>query len=87
MLCPETDGLQEKHRILFKPESLTLEEQMEDIIHFVYEYMVPLWSTHNNRITQTIAKTTSFILYVEGFTQENIYHILRKERYKKNKSY
>lgn len=83
VLCPETDGLQEKHRIFFKPDSLTLEEQVEDIIHYVYENIVPLWGTHYNRITQMIAKTASFILHVEGFTQEEIYHILQKERYKK----
>ena len=83
MLCSETDGLPKKQRIVFEPDGLVREEQTEDIIHFAYDYMIPLWNRQNKRITQLIARAISLILYVEGFTQEEVYLILKNERYKK----
>lgn len=83
VLCPEINGLQKKYRIVFKPDSLVRKEQTEDIIHFASDYMIPLWNRQNKRVTQLIARAISLILYVEGFTQEEVFLILKNERYKK----
>lgn len=76
-------GLQKKYRIWYEPESIVYEDQVDDIIHFVYERMLPLCNAGDDRITQIVARRISYILAVEGFTQNEIYRILQKERYKK----
>ena len=37
LLCPETDGLLPKHRITYKPEGTTVEEQRADIVIYAYD--------------------------------------------------
>lgn len=58
-------------------------EQEEDIVCFVYDSMSFLWSDRPCRLTQLMARTISLVLDVEGFTQDEVFRILQKERYKK----
>lgn len=83
VLCPEMAGLQKKYRIWYEPESIVYKEQVDEIILFVYEQILPLCNAGNNRITHLVARQISYMLYVVGFTQDEIYRILQKERYKK----
>ena len=82
LLCPETDGLQAKHRITYIPEGTTREEQMADIVNYAYEKFLLLLKKEKKYFTQLDARRISLILRVKGFTQEEVFHILRKERYK-----
>lgn len=83
LLCPETDGLLPKHRITYIPESTTREEQKADIVNYAYEKFFPLLKEGQKYFTQLDARRISLILRVKGFTQEEVFHILRKERHKK----
>ena len=83
LLCPETDGLLPKHRITYKPEGTTVEEQRAEIINFAYEKFSPLLNDGKKRISQLDAHRISLIVEIEGFTQKEVFHILQKERYKK----
>ena len=82
ILCPETDGLQEKHRIQYIPEGTTYTEQKTDLINHVYEKFSSLLNDQRT-ISQLDAQRISRILYVVGFSQEEVFHILRKERYQR----
>ena len=82
LLCPETDGLLSKHRITYIPEGTTREEQMADIVNYAYEKFLLLLKKEKKYFTQLDARRISLILRVKGFTQEEVFHILRKERYK-----
>lgn len=83
LLCPETDGLLPKHRITYIPEGMTREEQMADIVNYAYEKFFLLQTEGKKYFTQLDARRISLILRVKGFTQEEVFHILRKERHKK----
>ena len=82
LLCPETDGLLLKHRITYKPEGTTVEEQRADIVIYAYDKFSSLLDG-KKRISQLDAHRISLIVEVEGFTQKEVFHILQKERYKK----
>ena len=83
LFCPETDGLLPKHRITYIPEGTTYNEQVNDIVNFAYEKFYPLLKNGRNYISQLDARRISLILRIEGFTQEEVFHILRKERHKR----
>ena len=82
LLCPETDGLLLKHRITYKPEGTTVEEQRADIVIYAYDKFSSLLDG-KKRISQLDAHRISLIVEIEGFTQKEVFHILQKERYKK----
>ena len=82
LLCPETDGLLLKHRITYKPEGTTVEEQRADIGIYAYDKFSSLLDG-KKRISQLDAHRISLIVEIEGFTQKEVFHILQKERYKK----
>ena len=82
LLCPETDGLLPKHRITYKPEGTTVEEQRADIVIYAYDKFSSLLDD-KKRISQLDAHRISLIVEIEGFTQKEVFHILQKERYKK----
>ena len=83
MLCPETDGLLPKYRITYIPEGTTIEEQTADVVNYAYEKFSSLLNGGKKRISQLDAHRISLIVEVEGFTQEEVFHILQKERYKR----
>ena len=82
LLCPETDGLLPKHRITYKPEGTTVEEQRVDIVIYAYDKVSSLLDG-KKRISQLDAHRISLIVEIEGFTQKEVFHILQKERYKR----
>jgi hypothetical protein len=82
LLCPETDGLLPKHRITYKPEGTTVEEQRADIVIYAYDKFSSLLDG-KRRISQLDAHRISLIVEIEGFTQKEVFHILQKERYKR----
>ena len=82
LLCPETDGLLPKHRITYKPEGTTVEEQRADIVIYAYDKFSSLLDG-KKRISQLDAHRISLIVEIEGFKQKEVFHILQKERYKK----
>ena len=82
VLCPETDGLQAKHRIVYAPEGPTYIEQRTDLVNFVYEKFSSLLNGEKT-ISQLDAHRSCRILHAVGFPQEKVYQILQKERYKK----
>ena len=82
ILCPETDGLQAKHRIVYVPEGTSYNEQKTDLVNYVYERFSSLLKGRRT-ISQLDAQRISRILYVVGFSQEEVFHILRKERYQR----
>ena len=82
LLCPETDGLLLKHRITYKPEGTTVEEQRADIVIYAYDKFSSLLDG-KKRISQLDAHRISLIVEIEGFTQKEVFHILQKERYKR----
>ena len=82
-LCPETDGLLLKHRIVYVPEGTTYIEQRTDLVNYVYEKFFSLLKDEKKGISQLDAQRISRILRVVGFPQEEVFHILRKERYQR----
>ena len=81
-LCPETDGLLPKYRIDYIPEGTTYIEQKTELVNYVYEQFFSLLKGKRT-ISQLDAQRISRILRVEGFPQEEVFQILRKERYQR----
>ena len=81
-LCPETDGLLPKYRIVYIPEGTTYLEQKADLLNYVYEKFSSLLKD-KRMISQLDAQRISRILHVVGFPQEEVFQILRKERYQR----
>ena len=82
VLCPETDGLLPKYRIVYIPEGTTYIEQKADLLNYVYEKFSSLLKD-KRMISQLDAQRISRILHVVGFPQEEVFQILRKERYQR----
>lgn len=82
VLCPETDGLQAKHRIVYVPEGTSYNEQKTDLVNYVYERFSSLLKGRRT-ISQLDAQRISRILHVVGFPQEEVFQILRRERYQR----
>ena len=82
VLCPETDGLLPKYRIVYIPEGTTYIEQKTDLLNYVYEKFSSLLKD-KRMISQLDAQRISRILHVVGFPQEEVFQILRKERYQR----
>ena len=82
VLCPDTDGLLPKYRIVYIPEGTTYIEQKADLLNYVYEKFSSLLKD-KRMISQLDAQRISRILHVVGFPQEEVFQILRKERYQR----
>jgi len=81
-LCPETDGLQDKHRIRYEPEGLTLASRQEEILDLEAEIILPGITKGEHATTQRISRLISLIYKVTGFTQKEVYRILSNKRFK-----
>ena len=79
-LCPETDGLQAKHRIKRKLKGKTRKEQEEEILDIVADEVSSF-----KPITKLTARIVSLVYDFEGVTSEEVYHILEKEYFKNNR--
>ena len=74
-LCPETNGLLIRNRLKYTPKGRTKEEQTDDFLGWIYDYVLP----NRESITLFHARIISLITSVKGFTQKEIYDILHKE--------
>lgn len=85
-LCPETDGLQDKHRIKYEPEGNDLASKQEDLLNLAMEIVLPNIVKGKDSATQRISRLVSLIYEIKGFTQEEVFQILCSKRYKNRKS-
>ena len=86
ILCPDTDGLQEKHRIKFVPEGETPEERLQNILDIESELVLPGVAKGHKGATQKISHLISLIYSIEGFTMKEIYRLFSNQRYKNRNS-
>ena len=82
ILCPETDGLLQKHRIKFVPEGETRESQLQDILDIESELVLPGVVKGHKGATQKISHLISLIYSIEGFSMKEIYRLFYNQRYK-----
>lgn len=86
ILCPETDGLQEKHRVKYVPEGNDIASMKEDLLNLGMEIVLPGIINGKDSTTQRISRLISLIYSIEGFTQEEVYRMLSSKRYKNRNS-
>ena len=79
-LCPETDGLQPKHRIKRTLKGKTHQEKVEEILDIVANEVSSF-----KPMTKLTARIVSQVYDFGGFTSEEVYHILEKEYFKQNR--
>ena len=81
-LCPETDGLQAKHRIRRVLKGKTREEKIRMMLTVLENEILLFVNTHKENITKKSAKLISLVYHFHGFTSEETYQILKKENVK-----
>ena len=82
MLCPETDGLQAKHRIRYELEDKNQVVKMEDIWDIEVGIVLPGIVRGQYTATQRIARIISLIYSIGSFTQEEVYQLLCSKRFR-----
>ena len=82
VVCPETDGLQDKYRIRYVPKGITLEDQIEEILDLEADIELPGIAKGKKSTTQRISRLVCQIYNVIGITQEEVYRILYNKRFK-----
>ena len=75
-LCPETDGLQPKHRIKRMLKGKTRKEQEEEILDIVAKEHIVFDHFYRD------AKLASLIYLFEGFSSREVFQILSSNRYR-----
>ena len=76
VLCPETDGLQAKHRIKRMLKGKTREERVEELIDMVANEKLTFDSSYKD------AKLVSQIFLYEPFSPVEVFQILCNNRYR-----
>ena len=76
VLCPETDGLQAKHRIRRVLKGKTREERMEEMTEMVANEKLTFDHLYKD------AKLVSLIFLYEPFTPMEVFQILCNNRYR-----
>ena len=76
VLCPETDGLQAKHRIKRTLKGKTRKEQEEEIMEIVAKEKLVFDHFYRD------AKLASLIYLFEGFSSREVFQILNSNRYR-----
>ena len=76
VLCPETDGLQAKHRIKRILKGKTREERVEELMDIVVNEKLTFNSSYKD------AKLVSLIFSYEPFSPIEVFQILDKNRYR-----
>ena len=82
VLCPETDGLQAKHRIKRMLKGKTRQEQVEEILNTIENEIYPLINIDVDNITKRIARLASLIYQFEGLDSQDIYNLIKNEVFK-----
>ena len=77
VLCPETDGLQAKHRVKRKLKRKTRQDKVEEMLDIVANEIGSL-----QLITKQTARIISLVYDFEEFSSGEVYHILEKEYFK-----
>ena len=76
VLCPETDGLQAKHRIKRVLKGKTYAERVEELIDMVANEKLTFESSYKD------AKLVSLIFLYEPFSPMEVFQILCNNRYR-----
>ena len=76
VLCPETDGLQAKHRIRRVLKGKTYAERVEELIDMVANEKLTFESSYKD------AKLVSLIFLYEPFSPMEVFQILCNNRYR-----
>ena len=79
VLCPETDGLQAKHRIRRVLKGKTYAERVEEMLDIVADEV----NVKQTSMTKQVARIVSLVFDFVVFTSEEVYHILKNEYFKK----
>ena len=79
VLCPETDGLQAKHRIKRILKGKTREERVEEMLDIVADEV----NVKQTSMTKQVARIVSQVFDFVVFTSEEVYRILKNEYFKK----
>lgn len=79
VLCPETDGLQAKHRIKRILKGKTREERVEEMLDIVADEV----NVKQAFMTKQVARIVSLVFDFVVFTSEEVYRILKNEYFKK----
>ena len=75
VLCPETDGLQAKHRIKRVLKGKTREERVEELLDVVADECLTFSDSYKD------AKLVSLIFLFDEFSSVEVFHILNNHRF------
>ena len=76
VLCPETDGLQTRHRIKRKLNGNTREERVEELQDVIAGEILTFDHFYKD------AKLASLIFLFDGFSSMDVFQILSSNRYR-----
>lgn len=82
VLCPETDGLQAKHRIRYRPHGKTQKEKQDDIVSIEIDISLPAVCKGQRYSSQKLSRLISLIYQIQGFSSETVYKILSNKRFR-----
>ena len=82
VLCPETDGLQAKHRIKRVLKGKNRQDLVEEMLNVVEREILPLIDDRKENITKRVARIASLVYRFEGFGDQETYRLLKKENIK-----
>ena len=82
VLCPETDGLQAKHRIKRVLKGKNRQDRVEEMLNVVEREILPLIDDRKENITKRVARIASLVYRFEGFGNQETYRLLKKENIK-----
>lgn len=82
VLCPETDGLQAKHRIKRVLKGKNRQDRVEEMLNVVEREILPLIDDRKENITKRVARIASLVYRFEGFGDQETYRLLKKENIK-----
>ena len=77
VLCPETDGLQAKHRIKRVLKGKHRQDWVEEMLNVVEREILPLIDDRKENITKRVARIASLVYRFEGFGDQETYRLLK----------
>ena len=78
VLCPETDGLQAKHRIKRTLKGETREERVEEMLSILEKEV----NFNQTGLSKMVARIISLVYEFNPFTSAEVYQILKNEYFK-----